>query len=418
MAGRNTPYLEVGDTSTNTNIESIGPLISGGRPFSVNGLQTLAFTTQSNYLGFQVSSITTGKVLYTVPINGFSSCNYVVPSHGISLSPNEKEVYVMDGCNSYVHVFDVSGLPGSAPLQVADIKLSNKVGGTSEPGCAYDCAREGWVLHSGDGQYVFVGDDGDVINTSTRQLVANVPTLYNTRKFIEIDWQNGQPIFTTNRYGLGYVTTPLPSPTPSPSPTVTPSPSPTPTSALAQDTFQRPNQAHWGTASDGQIWGGDANTASTFSIVNNTGQVSGGSGTSYSATLGPVTTNAEVLFTGSMSSYTNNNLGGVLRWKDGNNWYKAYISGGSLIVQKKVNGATTILGSVPFTATANTSYTLRFRVVGTTLYARVWPTATTEPTNWMITVTDTSFSSGFCGLRMLAQNGTSAKYTSFQASTV
>ena len=39
--------------------------------------------------------------------------------------------------------------------------------------------------------------------------------------------------------------TPSPSPTLSPSPTVTPSPSPGTT--LAQDTFQRANQQHWGT---------------------------------------------------------------------------------------------------------------------------------------------------------------------------
>lgn len=151
-------------------------------------------------------------------------------------------------------------------------------------------------------------------------------------------------------------------------------------------------------------------------MVNNTGRVSN-STTTYSAILGPVATNAEVVFTGSMSSYSNNNLGAVLRWTDGNNWYKAYINGASLVVQKRVNGATTILGSVPFTATAGTSYTLRFRVVGTTLYARVWQTGTTEPTSWLIMVTDTSLSSGFCGLRMLAQNGAIATYTSFQATT-
>ena len=195
---------------------------------------------------------------------------------------------------------------------------------------------------------------------------------------------------------------------------MTPSPSPSPGAILAQDTFQRPNQALWGTASDGHTWGGDANTISVFSIVNNTGQVSNGS-TSYSAVLGPVATDAEVLFSGSMSKFSNTNLGAVLRWTNGNNWYKAYIDGASLVVQKKVNGATTILGSTPFAATAGTSYTLRFRVVGTTLYARVWQTGTTEPATWMIMVTDSSFSSGFCGLRMLAQNGTTATYTSFVA---
>jgi DNA-binding beta-propeller fold protein YncE len=153
-------------------------------------------------------------VLYTVPVKGFSACSDVVPSHGISLSPDEHEVYLMDGCNSYVHVFDVSGLPALPPVQVADIRLSHQVGGTSEPGCAYDCGREGWVLHSGDGRYVLVGDDGDVIDTSTRGIVANIATLYDTRKFIEIDWENGTPAFTTNRYGLGYVGAPIKPPAP------------------------------------------------------------------------------------------------------------------------------------------------------------------------------------------------------------
>ena len=116
-----------------------------------------------------------------------------------------------------------------------------------------------------------------------------------------------------------------------------------------------------------------------------------------------------------MSSYTNSNLGAVLRWSDTNNWYKAYIDGTSLVVQKKVSGATTILGSVPFTATPGTAYTLRFRVVGTTLFARVWQSGTVEPGSWMVMVSDSSHSSGFCGLRMLAQNGAVASYTSFLA---
>ena len=122
-----------------------------------------------------------------------------------------------------------------------------------------------------------------------------------------------------------------------------------------------------------------------------------------------------MLFTGSMTSYANSNIGSVLRWTNGNSWYKGYISGTALIIQKKVAGVTSDLRSVPFAATPGTSYTLRFRVVGTTLYAKVWPAAGTEPANWMITVSDLSHSSGYSGLRMLAQNGTTARYTSFQS---
>lgn len=416
-------FLVEANTSTNKIIQRIGPLKDGVRPFTINGTETLAFTTATGFLGFEVSSITTGKVLYTVPIKGFTAPPGSNPSHGISLSPDEKEVYVIDSVNSYVHVFDVRGLPGTAPTQVADIPLRSMAG--SESPCLYDCSREGWVLHSGDGRFVYIGDSGDVVDTITRKSIINLNTLYNTRKFLEIDWANGVPVFTTSRYGLGYVTggggsTPTPSPSvtmiPSPSPSVTmiPSPSPSPGSALAQDTFQRANQSFWGTASDGHVWGGDANKLSVFSISANTGQVSNGK-TNYNAVLGPVATNAEVLFTGSMSAFNSTNLGAVLRYTDSNNWYRAYINGSKLVLQKRVNGSTTTLGSTSFTAKGGTSYSLRFRVVGTTLYARVWQTGNVEPTNWMVTVTDTSLSSGHCGLRMLVQNGVIATYTSFLA---
>jgi len=194
----------------------------------------------------------------------------------------------------------------------------------------------------------------------------------------------------------------------SPTPTVTSSPG----STLAQDTFQRANQTYWGKASDSQTWGGDANSSNVFSISGNTGKVSNGN-TSYSAVLGPEATNAQVLFSGSISNFNNVNLGAVLRWNDGNNWYKAYIDGSNLVIQKKINGSTTVLGQVSFTATAGTSYTMRFSVSGTTLSARVWQTGTTEPTNWMVNVTDSSLQSGYCGLRMLDQNGAVVTFTNF-----
>ena len=424
LGGLNNNHFFIANTSTNKISKTIGPMKGGVRPFTINGSESLVFTTHTGFLGFQVSNLNTGSILYTVPANGFTAPAGSTSAHGISLSPDEKELYLIDTPNSYVHVFDVSGLPVIAPKQVANIKLSQPMSGMEHP-CIYDCEKEGWLLHIGDGRYVAVGDSGDIIDTTTRTVAYHLDTVNNTRKFLEIDWQDGSPIFTTSREGMGYLgvpsstptPTPLtppspPTPTPTPMPTTTPTPGPT----LAQDTFQRPNQAYWGTASNGQTWGGDANVANAFSIVNSTGQVSG-NGTSYSATLGPVATNAEVVFAGSMSNYSSSNLGGVLRWTNGNNWYKAYIDGTSLIVQKRVNGMYTLLGSVPFTATAGTSYTLPFRGVGTTLFAKAWQTGTTEPTNWMITVTDTSLSSGFCGLRMLAQNGTTATYTSFLATT-
>jgi hypothetical protein len=196
MGTRYNNHLWVANTSNNQVFREIGPLRDFCRPFTINGTETLAFITVSNFLGFQIGSITSGQVLYTVPVNGFNANLSLsdTPSHGISLSPDEREIYLIDDHNSYLHVYDVSGLPGSAPRQVADIPLNIPPHGT------------GWVQHSRDGRFVYVGDGGHVIDTRTRQSVAFLDTLLHTREHLEIDWQNGVPIFATPREGLGYVT--------------------------------------------------------------------------------------------------------------------------------------------------------------------------------------------------------------------
>ena len=217
--------------------------------------------------------------------------------------------------------------------------------------------------------------------------------------------------------------TPTPTPTIGTTPTVGSSPTPTSTSTpgqvLGKDTFQHANQAYWGNASDGQTWGGDANTVSAYSIKNNAGVVTNAGNINYSAVLGPSTSNAEVLVSGSISNFANTsaNFGALLRWQDGKNWYKAYLDGNTFNIQKKIAGNAITIVSKGFTAQANTSYTIRFRVVGTTFSAKVWATGSAEPSAWTLTATDTTFASGYCGIRTLTQSGTST-FTSFLATTV
>ena len=198
-------------TATNTDVLNIGPLAAGVRPFTINGKHTLAFTTASLPFGpgFQVSDTASGNLLYTVTVPGFpapSSVEGNSVNHGITLSPDEREIYLIDAPHAYVHVFDVSGLPSTAPQLVANIPLTTTfTTGTQSP-CLYDCAREGWLRHTRDGRYVVVGSSGDVIDTTTRRVVGSIPQLINTRINIEIDWEGGVPVSTTTRHGLGYVT--------------------------------------------------------------------------------------------------------------------------------------------------------------------------------------------------------------------
>jgi len=119
------------------------------------------------------------------------------------------------------------------------------------------------------------------------------------------------------------------------------------------------------------------------------------------------------VFSGSLTNYMSSSLGAVLRWTDANNLYKVFLGGGQLIMLKKVAGVVTELKTVAFSVKDGASYTFRCRVVGQVLFASVWPTGQAEPQSWMLTVTDRDLQSGYDGMRLVVQNGTTATITSF-----
>jgi DNA-binding beta-propeller fold protein YncE len=196
LGGTKWPYLEVASTTTDRIVKRIGPLKAGVRPFTINGRETLAYTTATRFLGFQVSSITTGRVLYTVRFGARFRRNLNgsrTPSHGISLTPNERQIWVMDWPHHHVHVFDVAGVPQRPPREIANIKLVHS-------------NSDGWIQMSRDGCFVYVGDSGDVLSTRTFKPVAYLKALSHTKQSLEIDWRQGLPVATSTRTGLGYVT--------------------------------------------------------------------------------------------------------------------------------------------------------------------------------------------------------------------
>src|SRR5205823_5112413 len=152
-------------------VREVGPLAGGVRPFTVNGANALAFTTATGVAGFQVSSIASGHVLYSISFGPMpAGFPYTAPSHGISLSPDERQLYVIDAARKLVRAYDVSGVAhGVAPRELGAIHVAGWNG--RESPCAYDCGQDGWLQHSLDGRYVFVGDSGEVIETATRRVI-------------------------------------------------------------------------------------------------------------------------------------------------------------------------------------------------------------------------------------------------------
>ncbi len=188
---------------------------------------------------------------------------------------------------------------------------------------------------------------------------------------------------------------------------------------LAEDNFNRPPQSLWGTSSDNLLWGGDANVLPDFFIANHMGVIKRTAhGTMlYTAVLGTPQQDTEVVVTAMLDSFNPSHIGVLLRWKDDQNYYKAYADGNNLNLLKRVNGNGGLGNKVPFAAQPNTLYTIRFQAVGPTLRAKIWQTSSGEPATWMITANDSSFTKGIAGLRPNLNQNVTLSVAMFQETT-
>jgi hypothetical protein len=183
-------------------ITRVGPSPSataGTRPFTVNGSETRAYITWSNYRGFSVGDLTTGKIIKSIQFNPVSC--FIAPNHGMSISPDNKELYIIDLCSDSVMVYSAT----DDPQLISAIPLLHKIMGGTQQNCSWDCTRDGWAMHSRNGKYVYIGDSGDVVDTATHQIATYIDYLANNRHgFVEMDWKHGVIVDTSTHVGIGY----------------------------------------------------------------------------------------------------------------------------------------------------------------------------------------------------------------------
>ncbi len=193
LGGLKSPYLFVADAATHEVVSKCGPLGGAVRPFVVNGAETLCYVCVNGLLGFEVGDLKTGKKLHRVEVTGFKQGKvkrHGCPSHGIGLTPDEKEAWVCDAANSQLHVFDVTKLP---PRQVASVALRE---------------QPGWVTFSLDGAYAY-SSTGEVISTRTKKIVAALKDEagreVHSEKMVEVHFKGGVPVKAGDQFGVGRV---------------------------------------------------------------------------------------------------------------------------------------------------------------------------------------------------------------------
>ncbi|MBM3835808.1 MAG: hypothetical protein FJ403_21575 [Verrucomicrobia bacterium] len=191
LAGLRSPLLTVAETSGHTALKTVGPFSHFIRPFTVNHSQTLCFVNLNELLGFEVGDITTGKMSHRIEVQGFKkgpTKRHGCPSHGIGLTPDEKEIWLTDAHNSQLHIFDNTVMP---PRQVANIELRD---------------QPGWVTFTIDGKYAYPST-GDVIEVASRKIIAGLTdergAAVQSEKLLEIDFVGDQPVRAGDQFGVG-----------------------------------------------------------------------------------------------------------------------------------------------------------------------------------------------------------------------
>ncbi|MGF7041905.1 YncE family protein [Mucilaginibacter lappiensis] len=187
------PWLKVADTKTHTVVSKVGPFGNFIRPFTINGKETRAYVTVDSLLGFEVGDLKTGKKLARVVVEGWDKGpvrRHGNPSHGIGLTPDEKELWVCDGFNMRLHVFSAA----EPYQQLTTIPLQD---------------MPGWVTFSLDGKYAYPSS-GEVIDVKTRHILSILKDEFSnsvgSEKMIEVDLENGQAVKAGDQFGIGRVT--------------------------------------------------------------------------------------------------------------------------------------------------------------------------------------------------------------------
>ena len=186
------PWLYISDAKTHSLVSKVGPFGDFIRPFTISGKETFVYATVDNLLGFEVGDLKTGKKLSRIEVQGWNTGpvrRHGNPSHGIGLTPDEKELWLADGYNMRVHVF--SALPPYQQLTTIPVN-----------------DMPGWITFSIDGKYVYPSS-GEVIDVKTRKIITRLQDeFYNnveSEKMVEIDFAGDKAVKTGDQFGIGRV---------------------------------------------------------------------------------------------------------------------------------------------------------------------------------------------------------------------
>jgi hypothetical protein len=176
------PVLSVVDVKSRKIVREVGPFTNYVCPFTINGRASQVFANVDGLVGFEVADLQTGLILDRVVIEGYQmelAEKFECPSHGIGLTADERELWVADGVDNRLHIFDATTYP---PVATTTIEVR---------------AQPRWITFGIDGTYVYPST-GDVIARESRKIVATLEdergAFVHSERMLEIQFAGADPI--------------------------------------------------------------------------------------------------------------------------------------------------------------------------------------------------------------------------------
>jgi DNA-binding beta-propeller fold protein YncE len=169
------------------------------RPFVINHDATRVYANVNNLLGFEIADVKTGEVVKRIeaPAELWKAkwadvtqhfYGHACPSHGIALTPDESELWVVDNINYGVLVYDNTG---EWPVLKSSFPTT---------------ASADWITIGIGGQYAYLSS-GDVVDVKTKKIVAQMKDEYgrqmHSEKLLEISFSNGKLVRTVSQFAEG-----------------------------------------------------------------------------------------------------------------------------------------------------------------------------------------------------------------------
>ncbi|MBZ5627139.1 MAG: hypothetical protein LAQ69_51970 [Acidobacteriia bacterium] len=194
----NGKVMGIADTTTHKLAKTIA-FPDNIRVFVLSHDSSLIYSNLNNLLGFVIADVKSGQIIQKVEVQGFGwpenwnvtprpRIPHGCPSHGIALTNDEKEIWLADGLNNYIHIFDNTRMP---PRQIQSIKTT---------------AGPYWITVGLDGTLAYVSS-GDVIDMKTRKIVGQMKDEYgrpmHSEKLLDMVFTNGKLTRVANQFGNG-----------------------------------------------------------------------------------------------------------------------------------------------------------------------------------------------------------------------